>query len=209
MKLYIFAPSPNSLRAQVVANQAGFDPELIHVDLTAGEQRGELAAINPNHKIPTLVDGDFALWESNAIMFYLAGKNPQAGLVPDDLRLQAKLHQWLSWNTAYFSRFCGVILFENLFKKEYLRQEADAAALAKATEEFHRYAAVLERHLADNAWLLGERVSIADHATGSFLVHADRAGIPLQEYPRIRGWWETMRDSEPWQKALRVLARGD
>lgn len=205
MKLFIFAPSPNSLRVQALANHVGIELELINVDLPGGQQQAELAEINPNHKIPTLLDGDFALWESNAIMLYLAGKKPEAGLIPDDLQQQAKMHQWLSWNTAHFSQACGGILFENLVKKMLMGEDPDPTALAKATDEFHRYAGVLDKHLANNTYLLGDNMCVADHAVGSFLVHAEGAGIPLGDYANVKNWWGGIVSSEAWQKALQVI----
>ncbi|MGI9228900.1 MAG: glutathione S-transferase family protein [Gammaproteobacteria bacterium] len=206
MKLYIAGPSPNSLRVQAVANHVDIDLELINVDLLAGEHlEGELAKINPNHKIPTLVDGDFVLWESTAIMLYLAAGKPEAGLIPDDPKLQAKMQQWLSWNTAHFSRACGAITWENLVKKHWMKQEVDADALKQALEEFNRFAAVLDAHLADNNYLLGDNISVADHATVSFLVHAEAGDIPVKQYPHIQRWQGGLLGSAAWQKTLQVL----
>ena len=112
MQLYVFPPSPNSLRCQVVANQLGIELELIPLDLAGGAQTSdEFIALNPNHKIPTLVDGDFVLWESTAIMIYLCHKNPGSGLIPEDIRERSQAVQWMSWNTAHWGPACGIFIF--------------------------------------------------------------------------------------------------
>ena len=75
MRLYIHRLSPNGLKAIITAEHCGSPVELIDIDLGGGEQHGSAyRAINPNGRVPTLVDGDFVLWESNAIMQYLAEK---------------------------------------------------------------------------------------------------------------------------------------
>ena len=118
MQLYYFPPSPNSLRCQAVANQLGIKLELIQVDLHSGAQMSDdFIALNPNHKIPTLVDGDFVLWESGAIMSYLAEAQPDNNLIPDNLQDRARMAQWSYWNYAHWGAVCGIFIFENLVKK--------------------------------------------------------------------------------------------
>ena len=85
MKLYNANLSPNAMRVRAVVNELGIALEVIDVDLRSGGNRTkEFLALNPNGKVPVLVDGDFVLWESRAINGYLAATKPEHGLYPDD-----------------------------------------------------------------------------------------------------------------------------
>ena len=87
IELYVFPPSPRAFKVMAAANHLGIDYKLHMVDLRKGEQKSpQYAALNPNMRMPTLKDGDFVLWESNAILQYLAGARPQSGLLPAEER---------------------------------------------------------------------------------------------------------------------------
>jgi len=206
MKLYYFPPSPNSLRVQAVANHLGIELELETVDLpNGGHLEEEFIKLNPNHKIPTLVDGDFVLWESTAIILYLAEKNTEAGLIPADLQQRIQMHQWMAWNLAHFTPQCGTFLFERIAKKLFNMGEPDENEIAKAEELFHRYAKVLDDHLQDRDWLVGNSISLADHSVGAFLIHAEPAAYPLENYNHIQRWWGNIVKLDAWKKAVEGL----
>ena len=209
MQLYVFPPSPNSLRCQAVANHVGLDPELITVDLHTGAQmNADFVALNPNHKIPTLVDGDFALWESNAIMLYLARKQPDNDLIPKDLHDRTRMTQWSYWNASHWGPTCGIFTFENLVKKFMNIGAPDPAQLAKGEEEFNRFGTVLNDHLKGRETLVGNSVTLADHAVVSWLVHAEAVGLPLDGYAEITRWSGNILGSAPWQEALATIPGG-
>ncbi len=99
MKLYGFPPSPRTWAVRAVAAQLGVPLDFEFVDLTKGQQHApNYRAINPTGRAPTLVDGDFKLWEAMAIMHYLAGQKPTA-LWPDDMRIRADIVRWQSWKS--------------------------------------------------------------------------------------------------------------
>lgn len=206
MKLYVFPPSPNSLRCQAVANQLGLQPELITVDLMSGAQMdAEFTALNPNHKIPTLVDGDFMLWESSAIMLYLAQIQPGNKLIPENLRDRTRMSQWLYWNACHWGPTCGIFTFENLVKKHLNMGEPDPAQLEKGRQECSRFGTVLNDHLKGRETLAGDSVTLADHAVASWLVHSEVAGIPVDDYGEITRWSGNILGSPAWQDALATI----
>jgi len=83
LRLHVFPPSPRAFKVLVVAHHLGIDYEFVLCDLTKGDQKSAAyAALNPNQRMPSLEDGDFRLWESNAIIQYLAAKKPEGGLLP-------------------------------------------------------------------------------------------------------------------------------
>jgi glutathione S-transferase len=118
MKLYIFPPSGRALAVMALKNHLAPDCEVQPIDLSRGDQlTPQYLALNPNKKMPTLEDGDFVLWESNAILFYLAAKHPDSGLWPADLQGQADVLRWLAWQSAHWdAESCGMVSFEKASK---------------------------------------------------------------------------------------------
>jgi glutathione S-transferase len=144
MKLYGFPASPNTWKVRALASYLKMPLEFEFVDLTKGAQyEPAYLALNPSGRTPTLVDGDFTLWESNAIMQYIAGKAPTP-LWPNDARSRAEITAWQCWELAHWgAQACGPLTFENLVKKFVHLGAPDQAAVAKATEAFNREAKVL------------------------------------------------------------------
>jgi glutathione S-transferase len=99
MKLYINPTSPNVRRVRLTAAVLGLQLEEKKLDFAKGEQKNpEYLALNPNGAVPTLVDGDFVLTESRAIMQYLASKKPEMGLLPRDEQVRADVTRWQFWD---------------------------------------------------------------------------------------------------------------
>jgi glutathione S-transferase len=189
MDLYVFPPSPNSRKVLVVAQHLGLRPELRIVDLRKGEQlKEELVRLNPNHKVPTLVDDGFVVWESTAIMQYLASGKPESGLWPTERRAQTDVLRWLSWQLAHFGPACGILTFENVAKALLGIGEPDPKEIARGEEEFHRFAKVLDGHLAGREYLVGDALTLADISVAVWLTYAGPARFPLEGYGEIRRW---------------------
>src|SRR5262245_36187395 len=104
MKLYMNPMSPNVRRVRLTAAVLGLKLEEQALDFTKGEHKHpEYLALNPNGAVPTLVDGEFVLAESQAIMQYLASKQPESGLLPLDEQVRADVTRWQFWDAAHFS----------------------------------------------------------------------------------------------------------
>jgi glutathione S-transferase len=202
MKLYHFPISPNSRRVLAVLHHLQLDCELEVVDLSKGEQmQPEFLKLNPNHMIPTLVDGDFVLWESNAIMQYLCSKVPNTTLWSADPQVQADINRWQFWQAGHFGSACSVMIFERVVKKLFMSAEADLQEVAKGEERFHRFAQVLEQHLKGREWLVGDTVTLADFSVGSFLDLAELAQYPMTPYTEIQRWYGNIQDLPAWQSS--------
>jgi glutathione S-transferase len=172
MKLYGFPPSPNTWKVRAVAAQIGVPLDTEFVDLTKPRSPDYLA-INPSGRTPTLVDGDFKLWESNAIMQYVASRTANA-LWPNDARLRAEIMGWQSWQLAHWSKEgCEPLIFQRLVKKLLNLGPPDEAILAKGTECFNREARVLDAHLSKSSYLVGTGVTLADFAVAAPLFYAN------------------------------------
>jgi len=187
MKLYAFPPSPNSWKVRAVASYVGVPLELELVDLTKPRSAAYLA-INPSGRTPTLVDGDFTLTESNAIMQYIASQKPNS-LWPNDARTRADIMRWQSWQLAHWgSDACIPLVFNRLVKKILNLGPPDEAAVAKATAAFNKEASLLEAHLTKQPYLVGKDLTLADFSVAANLLYAKEAELPLGPYPRIQEW---------------------
>src|SRR5438046_7738677 len=157
IELYVFPPSPRAFKVMAVANHLGLDYEIRFVDLRKGDQKApQYAALNPNMRMPTLKEGDYVLWESNTILQYLAAKRPESGLLPADEKARLDVTRWQFWDLGHWDPTCAVFIFENVVKPVVLKSgEPDSAAIAKATESFHRVAKVLEGQLNGKKFVTG------------------------------------------------------
>src|ERR1700757_319362 len=162
MRLYLFPPSARVLGIVALKNHLALDCELKPIDLGRGDQLAP-EYIDPNRKMPTLKDGEFVLWESNAILFYLAAKRPESGLWRSDVRGQADVLRWLAWESAHWdAESCGMVVFEKTSKAVLGLGAPDTAFIARGEQNFVGFAAVLDDHLKGRAWLIVERLTIAD-----------------------------------------------
>lgn len=207
MKLYAFPPSPRSFKVMLAADHLGLDYELRVVHLFKGEQSApEIAALNPNRRMPVLCDDGYVLWESNAILQYLASMRPEAGLLPEATRARLLVERWLFWESAHWDPACAVFAFENMVKPLLGKGEASAAEIERGAGLFSRCAEVLERQLAAAPFIAGDRLTAADLAIGASFVVADRARYPLESYAAIRRWRGELAELPGWQKAAEARA---
>jgi glutathione S-transferase len=198
MKLYGFPPSPNTWKVRAVAAQLGIPLELELVDLTK-PRTPEYLAINSSGRTPTLVDGDFTLAESNAIMQYLAGRSSNT-LWPNDPRSRADIAHWQCWQLAHWgSESCQPLIFQRLVKKLLNMGPPDDVAVAKGTEAFNRDARLLDAHLSKHSYLVGSTVTLADFAVAANLFYAKEAELPIAPYSHVRDWFARVSALPAWR----------
>lgn len=209
MKLYSLPPSPNSFKVVALAHHLGLELEVVPVDLMSGaHQQPEYLAKNPNGNMPTLEDGDFCLWESNAILIYLAGKKPESGLMPVEPKLQAQVHQWLHWQSNHWNPANRPFVYENMVKPMFHGQPPDPVALEQATPEFHKRASLLEKVLEKADYLVGNQLSVADFALAAGLVYAVPGRLPWDGYPKLREYAARVTRTEAFAKAVPPMPAG-
>jgi glutathione S-transferase len=199
MKLYAFPPSPNTWKVRALAAHVGVPLELEFVDLTKGAQHAPAyLALNPSGRTPTLIDGDFKLWESNAILQYIAGKADSA-LWPNDVQKRADIARWQFWQLAHWgAEACQPLTFQRLVKKFLNLGPPDEAAIAKGTEAFNKEAKMLDAHLARQKYVVGDSLTIADFAVVAPLLYAQQAQMPLGPYANLRAWQERVMALPCW-----------
>jgi len=200
MKLYGFPPSPNTWKVRAAAHQLGLPLELALVDLTKGAQKKpEYLALNPTGRTPTLIDGDFKLWESAAILQYLGSKT-RSPLWPEDAKARADIMRWQSWHLQHWSRGINGFIFENLVKGILKMGDPDPKALAQAGELFHQDASVLDKHLERHAYLVNDALTLADFTVVAPLFLAERARVPLEAFGNLRRWFAAQAALAAWKE---------
>jgi glutathione S-transferase len=204
IEIFAFPLSPRAFKPLVVANYLNLDYTLHVLDPRKGDfQKPEYAAINPNRRQPTLRDGEYIVWESNAIQQYLAMQKPESGLLPRDERARLDVTRWQFWDLAHWDPHCGAYTFEYVAKPQVLGiHEPDMAVLAKAEEQFNRSAKVLDAQLRGKKYVTGDTLTVADFTLAGALVHAATAKIPLAQYPEIARWLASLQALPAWQKTV-------
>jgi glutathione S-transferase len=200
VKLYMNPSSPNVRRVRLTAAVLGLQLEEQTLDLAKGEQKKpEYLALNTNGAVPTLVDGDFVLTESRAIMQYLASKKPEAGLLPRDEQARADMTRWQFWDSSHFSPQLGTLAFQRVLKPMMGIGEPDAGKVEEALTNFRRFAAVLNKRLDGKQYVVGDSMTLADLTLASSLMYAQQAEVPLAEFPNIQAWFSRISDMDAWK----------
>lgn len=204
IELFVFPLSPRAFKVMAVANHLGLDTKLHILDMPKGAHKTpEYAALNPNMRMPTLRDGNYVLWESNAIGQYLASKRPESGLLPKDEPARLDVTRWQFWDMAHWDPACAVFAYEYVVKPLLLGiGEPDMAAVEKGTEAFHRCAKVLDAQLKGKKYVTGDTLTVADFSLGAPLNLAGMTHYPLEPYSEIKRWHASLRTLPAWQKTL-------
>lgn len=203
LKLYADPITVNCRKAIAGLDLIGAPHERIHVDYFTGQHRSpEYVALNPNAALPALVDEDFVLWESNAILQYVADKQGNAAAYPTDPRVRADINRWLLWEASAWFPSCYVYLVENCVKP-LLKAEPDPAALKAQDKSFHKLAGILDARLANSRWIAGPEPTIADIALAAPLHLHPYQKVPLGPHPNLRRWMVDEVEKLPcWKRSF-------
>lgn len=181
MRIHSATFSPNCRKIEALIHQFDLDIEIVPVDMKDPiTRKPEFKLLNPNGKIPCLVDGDYALWESNVILTYLAALHPELDVLPSNLRARADVEKWLGWQASLFGPAVG-----KLFKP-------DQAVVAQARAELDELCPILDAQLEGKAFIVGP-LSVADFAMGAYAAVVPATHYDFQRFPNIASWIERVR----------------
>ena len=193
IRLYA-AHTPNGRKISVMLEECALPYEIVKVNLARGEQRSaEFTALNPNQKIPAMVDGGVTLAESGAILVYLAEK---AGKL---LTPRYAVLQWLMFQMAHVGPMLGQAHHFRLQAKEKLPY-----AIERYEKEAARIYGILDRELAKRDYLAGE-YSIADIATYPWILRYFNFGVTLDEHPALKRWTDRIGARPAVQRGMEIL----
>lgn len=208
LKLFEFAPA-RSIRVRWTLQELDVAFEAVTIDLFAGgHRRPEFLRINPAGKLPVLVDGDMILTESIAIVLYLAEKYPEKELIPADVRQRAQLSRWLLFTTTELEQPLWRIRRHTAV---YPRDKRLPGEVILARDEFAAMARVLEEHMRDRDFVVGDTVTVGDFVLAHTLDWAKTANV-LNGLPQLEAYLEQMyaRPHAPMRiaEALRLSGFG-
>ncbi len=152
---------------------------------------------NPNGKIPTLIEDGFVLWESNTIVRYLCEVHGKAPWFPEDTRDRGVAGQWMDWYLTSLHPFMTVIFWQLI---RTAPEDQDTLAIQSATEEASKLWAMLDNHLADRDFILGEEPSMADIPVGCAAYRWHEMAIDHPNLRHLRSWWERLADRTPYRE---------
>lgn len=197
--LYTWA-TPNGWKASATLEELGLDYSIKPIDITTGVQKEpEYLAINPNGRIPAIVDrdeDDFVVFESGAIMIYLAEKTGQ--LLPADAKGRSDVIQWLMFQMGGLGPMQGQA---NVFYRYF--DEKIPAAIDRYQNETKRLLTVLDTRLAESEFLAGD-CSIADIAHWSWARIHNWAGVEIEDLPNLQRWLDQLEARPALQRGFQV-----
>ncbi len=203
IKLHVFPLSPRGFKVLFAAEQLGIDYEMMFVDFGKAAQKApSFAALNPNQRMPVMEDGDYKLWESNAIVQYLASLKPESGLLPADLKARMTAIKWQFWETAHWDPALAPFMFQNVVKPLFGLGAADPAELQRGESLMAQLGPILDGQLQKTRYAAGDTLTVADISLGADLLAAEPAKMPIENYRGIQRWFAELRALPGWQKAV-------
>jgi len=198
---FYYWPTPNGWKVSIMLEELGIDYNLIPVNIGKGDQfKPEFLAISPNHRMPAIVDNDaeggpLPVFESGAILWYLAEKTGR--FLPVDARGRKEAMEWLFWQVGNQGPMAGQL-------SHFVNYAPDDEAYSKARYlgEYNRCLGVMERRLADRAYLLGEDYTIADIISWPWVLIAKPLGQPLDEFPNVSRWRNAVKERPAVQRGV-------
>jgi glutathione S-transferase len=201
LTLYSTALSANGRKVLAVGRHLELNIDVRQVNVYRGEGRDAgYLAINPTGKIPTLVDGDLTLCESNAILLYLCEAHGDFRLWSLDPKLRGRMARWLFWESAHWQPTLGSLLSAcvghrvrpDLVPPPATEPDWNAAALAPLIK-------LLEATLSASCFLVGDELSIADFAVAGMTTYFAVADFPFDQYPAFNEWYRRMGMLDAWR----------
>lgn len=209
MKIYYHPASTTSRPLILFAAESGLKIDFQVIDLFTGEHyKPPYEAINPNHLVPVLDDGDFRLTESSAILKYLADKNDSPAY-PKDLKQRARVNERMDWINTQLNRDLayGLVYPQAFAHHKRPSDEVQKATLAWAKERAAGWMKVLNDHLIGpkNGYLCGDKISLADYYGAPFAALSSVIRSDLAAYPNVKRWLGNMKGLKSWAKTNEVI----
>ena len=199
-------PTPNGHKIPIMLEECGLEYRVKPVNMLEGEQfKPAFLKVNPNNKIPAIVDRKgpggrpFALFESGAMLIYLASKTGQ--LMPAADRDRYTMLQWLMWQMGGLGPMFGQA---NHFRS--YAKEPQPYPIERYTNESNRLTRVLDKRLSEAPYVGGAQYTIADIAIFPWMRGCEKRGVNIDEYPNVKRWFDAIDARAAVKRALQVLA---
>jgi GST-like protein len=198
-----FAPTPNGWKVTIMLEECGLPYRLIPINIGAGEQfEDDFLAISPNARMPAMVDaegkeGPISLFESAAILMYLAEKSGQ--FMPREQAGFYSVTQWLFWQMANLGPMAGQA-------SHFINYAPDGNEYSKQRylQEYDRLLGVMNFQLGKTTYLAGEDYTIADMASYPWLLPYKRYGFDLTEFPHLKRWFDELKQRPALRRGIEI-----
>ena len=202
IKLYGIPISNNVNKVRYCLNSLAVEYELIPLNPMQGETQTEsFLKINPIGKIPALEDNGFAIFESNAIIKYLAAKYNSA-LYPQDLKQRAIVDEWIDFVSIHIGNGITRVMFNRLMAP-MLGKEVDQNSLQTGLEFLAKYLPICDHQLAKNKYLTGANFTLADINLLAVIDPCELIQVPLTSYPNLTKWRNNLKSQPFYQKCYK------
>ena len=199
MELYHWPMSHNARKARALAYHLGLKIEEVTLSMQDKDhKKPDFLAINPMGQVPAIKDGDYTVWQANAVLVYLAAQ-AETPLLGQSAHEQASIAQWMLWQSSELSPVVLPLHVENYFKP-VRGIDADVAKRDAALVRLRSLLTVLDTALTGKTYLVGDRLTVADFAVAGDFTHARNAHFPLPEFPNLTRWLETIEALPAWAK---------
>lgn len=200
LKVYGFTLSPPANKVRFVANYLGLDYQYIDLKPFEGEhKKPEHLARHPAGKVPVIEDGDFILFESDAIIRYLANKAKNNDLYPSDLKARAIVDQWMDYTNSQIGTSLMKIFYNEIIAKKRGYRVNELAVL-EGKKGLTIGLGIIEAQLADKPYLCGHHITLTDMCLLACLDPAELIGVNLDNYPRISAWRKNLMAQDFYQR---------
>lgn len=198
-------PTPNGMKIGIFVEEAGIPYKIHPVDISKNEQfNPAFLKIAPNNRIPAIVDqepvdgkGPLSIFESGAILWYLAGKTKK--FAPESLRDKTECSQWLFWQVGGLGPMAGQNHHFNVYAPEKIPY-----AMERYVKETARLYGVLNKHLEGREWVAGTAYSIADMAIYPWIVSHKMQQQNLEDFPALKKWFDKIAARPAVKRAYEV-----
>ena len=198
--------TPNGHKITLFLEEAGLEYRIIPVNISQGDQfKPEFLRISPNNRMPAIVDhapadggGPLSVFESGAILLYLAEKIGR--FMPTDVRGRVEALQWLFWQMGGLGPMAG----QNHHFVQYAPEKIPYA-IERYVKETNRLYGVLNKRLADRAFVAGDEYTIADMASYPWIVPHERQGQRLEDFPNLKRWFEAIKARPATVRAYEIV----
>lgn len=199
--LYTTPLSANGRKVLAASHYLKLQPEVKLINVYKGEgRRPEYLAINPWGKIPTLVDGELTLWESNAILQYLSEAYGDSKLWSREPKRRADISRWLFWESAHWQPAFVPVL--SAFVGPLLVSETAVPAPGRVNwdhEGFQTVVKFLDAHLKGREFIAGDELSLADFSIAGMMMYVRPARFPFENFPYLDAWYDRIESLEAWK----------
>jgi len=203
IKLYGNRFSPPSNKVEMCLNLLGIEYEFVFVDLLNGEQRKpEFLTLTSFGKVPFLVDGNFKLSESNAIMKYLCRKT-KSDLYPSGLEEQAEVDKWCDFISQHLAMAYGKVIFNKMIASK-MGLEPDERSMKEGYEFLSKYFPLIEEKLNKTKFMAGDKMTIADILLVATIDPSEMVEVDLKAFPKLIALRNSLKSQSFYQKVHKV-----